>query len=912
LSTLLALLLAQSVAVVDATEKVYRDDASLPGPAAAAQIEAARNEFEGFQVVVKGPASNVSVAAGPLIGPGGAQLLSSSAGKQGAIMVYREAFIALPSSGGRATDPAAKEGNAPDALVPQFDEFYQEARNAQVASVASGQNAVFFVDVHVPPDAAFGVYTGQVTVTANAAQTQVPVTLTVYPFALPSTPTLKTVIRFGWNAATIQYPSLSGQCCNDTVAQMHLLHAILGVNHRASIHAYDYGNFDLTAYKRNFGALLNGAAGTLLAGARPTVVQYLGPHGAKNTLASWRSFFVQNGWLDSLVDYAADEPANGQNSNWCTLAANAAEDAAAGVRVVTTASIEQAGAASCGGTPLDTALVNVFVPVVDQLQPTSMGTGHSTIGDYAGWRKGSLNGLSNEVWEYQSCDSWGCGSNVATGWPSYAIDHSALRARALEWISFRNGIGGELYWGASEAWNDLTEQPWVNQFATGGNGDGTLIYPGAASSAQVGGTHDVPLASLRLKMLREGIEDYEYMNILEQLGDAQSADAEIDSVFPTAHDVASASVPALYAARAAMACRIVTDQRPDWTCDPATWGTNTLTVSTGGVGTGTLTSSPAGIDCGSGGSACSARFAAGTRVTLLATPDATAGFDGFSGGCTGVENTCVVDLAAAQSVVASFGPPPGHLTAAPLSVAFAAVQVRNAPPPQWVVLLDDGGNDVSWSAASDDAAVSLSDASGTLAAGASATLTLTAAAQADSGVRTSHLTIVSAQGSTTIPMTLSFTDAPPPPPDPPRLEITPLSLSFSAQAGQAPAAQSVIITDTGGQGMSFGISSDDPAVVPGTTSGDLAPGASLVVPVSVSASAEAGSRSANLTVNAGAAGQATVAVAVAVAVRASQPVSAPPVQAASVAHGCSHSGSAAGWLFVAAALAFAWRRGRSH
>jgi hypothetical protein len=661
---------AQTISVVNATEKVYQADSSLPHPTSSAILYAAQNEFEAFQIVVQGPASNVSVTANALAGPAGSQIVPSTLGRQGDIMVYREAFITLPSSGGLATDPAAKQGNAPDALIPQYDEFYQEARNASVPSVASGQNAVYFVDIHVPQTAPAGIYRGSVTVSANGVATAVPVTLTVWPFALPSTPSLKVLTPFAWNAATTQYPSLSGQCCNDVVAQMHLLHAIEGVNHRVTVHAFDYGSANLTSYANNFGALINGRANTLLSGAHPTMLEYLGPHGANNTLSSWRTFFSQNGWLNYLVDYAADEPAFGANSNWCTLMANAANDTAAGVRSMTTASIGEARTGTCTDPsspyyrqPVNLSAINIFTPVVDQVQPLSMGAGQTTMGDYASWRAGSLNGVRNEVWEYQSCDSWGCtGPGTSTGWPSYAIDHGAIRSRALEWISFRNGITGEYYWESSWAWVYLTRTPWTNQYASGGNGDGTLIYPGVAATAQVGGTHDIPLASLRLKMLREGVEDYEYMAILGQLADTNYANTQIDKVFATAHSVTPVNASSLHAARYNLACRIVVDQHPTWTCDPSTWGGSstaanvTLTVNLAGTGSGGITSTPAGINCGATASVCSAQFPPGTSVSLTATADPGSSFTGFSGGCTSATPGCTLALSSSQAVVGSFGP----------------------------------------------------------------------------------------------------------------------------------------------------------------------------------------------------------------------------------------------------------------
>jgi DNA-binding beta-propeller fold protein YncE len=82
-----------------------------------------------------------------------------------------------------------------------------------------------------------------------------------------------------------------------------------------------------------------------------------------------------------------------------------------------------------------------------------------------------------------------------------------------------------------------------------------------------------------------------------------------------------------------------------------------LTVSKNGSGSGTATSSPSGIDCGG---TCSARFAAGSMVTLTATPDSGSTFAGWSGaGCSGT-GTCMVTMGSDRAATAAFTaqPPP--------------------------------------------------------------------------------------------------------------------------------------------------------------------------------------------------------------------------------------------------------------
>jgi hypothetical protein len=80
----------------------------------------------------------------------------------------------------------------------------------------------------------------------------------------------------------------------------------------------------------------------------------------------------------------------------------------------------------------------------------------------------------------------------------------------------------------------------------------------------------------------------------------------------------------------------------------------TLTVTRAGTGSGTVTSAPAAIDCGS---VCVNTFGAGAVVSLTATPAAGSVFAGWSGGgCSGT-STCVVTVAAATSVTATFTVP---------------------------------------------------------------------------------------------------------------------------------------------------------------------------------------------------------------------------------------------------------------
>jgi uncharacterized repeat protein (TIGR02543 family) len=81
----------------------------------------------------------------------------------------------------------------------------------------------------------------------------------------------------------------------------------------------------------------------------------------------------------------------------------------------------------------------------------------------------------------------------------------------------------------------------------------------------------------------------------------------------------------------------------------------TLTVVVSGTGQGTVTSTPSGIQCPGD---CAESFAAGTSVTLVATPAAGSVFTGWSGGVCSGTGVCALPLAASVSLTAVFSPEP--------------------------------------------------------------------------------------------------------------------------------------------------------------------------------------------------------------------------------------------------------------
>jgi hypothetical protein len=95
-------------------------------------------------------------------------------------------------------------------------------------------------------------------------------------------------------------------------------------------------------------------------------------------------------------------------------------------------------------------------------------------------------------------------------------------------MAYKFDLSGEYYWDSDKR----LATAWSDQYVTGGNGDGTLFYPGEPSV--VGGSRHIPVESLRLKLIRDGHEDYEYLAELTRRGQGGTARQLVESLYPHA------------------------------------------------------------------------------------------------------------------------------------------------------------------------------------------------------------------------------------------------------------------------------------------------------------------------------------------------------------------------------------------
>ena len=290
--------------------------------------------------------------------------------------------------------------------------------------------------------------------------------------------------------------------------------------------------------------LLDGTAPTRLPGARLTAIQV----DTGRWLKGWRNEARAEGFEDRSFVYACDEP-NTDEGAWdrCKDAATKALQTWPEVSILITSTIDNADRFGA------TSLIDDLVPIVNEMDDKK-GYGSPYQGNQRKHYDAFLQDPRNRLWLYTSCETEGCSGDASDpyfdGWPGYPIDEPASEARAMGWESFVYRTSGELYYATDIALSTA----WTDQYRFGGNGDGTLFYPGTPD--RVGGTDPIPIESMRMKLIRDGYQDFEYLHWLETHGMRKQALAVAKGLFPRMYRT-NATDAQVQAARSALVDLVV-------------------------------------------------------------------------------------------------------------------------------------------------------------------------------------------------------------------------------------------------------------------------------------------------------------------------------------------------------------------
>ncbi|NLY01187.1 MAG: DUF4091 domain-containing protein [Rhodopirellula sp.] len=500
------------------TRRVLREDPAAEG--LAVRLGAAKNEWESFQVLMRGdaPIKGITLQPGDLTGPDGAVIPASDA------RLYRQHQLEITVPTHR--NEQFKPGWYPDPLIPFRHPISGEplcgARFTAVPfDLPAAQTHGFWVDVKAPADAKAGVYRGQYRLTADGGTTvEIPVELSVWDFALPDTPSLRTALGSPADRLRGYYARRAKEgkekepedwdAVESQVAELLSRHDINATPPRDMIapEAQPDGTYRIPAEQIDaFREFVD----------RYHINAFVVPHprtAVKDPVAEQEKLRRWLGAWDRAAKeldrpqvlfytYLRDEPNDEEAYRYVQKWGRAVREANSVVKVMV---VEQTWTQDEAWGDLYGA-VDIWCPLFSLFKA-----------DSAAKRQA----LGETVWTYTAL----CQRDPTPWWHT---DFPLLNYRVPAWLAWRYRMRGILYWGGMAYWNDV-EDPWTEPGTLDRrdrnpklmyNGEGSMLYPGRA----VGYEGVAP--GLRVKALRDAIEDYAYLSILEEKGLAEKAEKAV-------------------------------------------------------------------------------------------------------------------------------------------------------------------------------------------------------------------------------------------------------------------------------------------------------------------------------------------------------------------------------------------------
>jgi len=486
---------AFNVWVLDALVKVLPNTPAPAGAVGAVRIDAVRNEYESGQIVVAASSKieKLTVMPGEVTGPDGPKPRIEAR------------FVGFVSVKKGTQDPPPKvvakaPVDIPDPLLA-----------SRSVGVEAGKNQPVWLTVYVPKGAEAGTYRAEVVVAGDGASASVPVEINVHPVTLPDDRTLKltnwfSAGKFGhggfsgtdaqWKVAEAWARMLAEYRQN--VVKTGIMSLIKGRDDGKGNITWDFSRFDRWVEMFQRAGVIGYIEGGHLGGRsggwkvkdfearRPTV---LNPDGSvqpelsvtvtseeervflSKFLPALQKHLEEKGWLSIYFQHLCDEPITANAESYKKLASYVRQFAPK-LRIMDACMCNEIAGS-----------IDVWVPLTNQFdRDMKFFQDRQKAGD--------------EVWFYTCLYPQGKYMNRF-------IDYPLIDVRLIHWMNFKYGATGYLHWGLCSWSGDPMKDLGAGKLPPG---DSHIVYPGPRG----------PLSSIRFEALRDGVEDYELLKLLEK------------------------------------------------------------------------------------------------------------------------------------------------------------------------------------------------------------------------------------------------------------------------------------------------------------------------------------------------------------------------------------------------------------
>jgi len=354
--------------------------------------------------------------------------------------------------------------------------------------VKANQSQPLWMEVHVPADASAGVYNGKLKVTGGDQPVELPVALHVRDFKVPAERHLSIINWWSFPGQGFKHVKSYSDEYWDLLGKFS---AFLVEHRQTSVNAglgliRRKGN-DKDGFSYDTERLERYADVVFTAGIRQIHLHTVGSKTAHITdptsrikpnkyvferLAVLEKLIHRRNWQNRFLVAISDEPFVHHEESYAELV-DRVHETAPSVRCVEALETEYLGKLDIYVPKL--SHLNLWYPRFQQVQ-----------------RAGA------ELWFYTCCHPTG-------RYPNRFLDQSLLKVRVLHWLNYLYDLQGYLHWGLNQFG---TDQPYTQEGISKNLplGDRAIAYPG--KNGLVG--------SLRFSAQRDGIEDFEYLWVLEK------------------------------------------------------------------------------------------------------------------------------------------------------------------------------------------------------------------------------------------------------------------------------------------------------------------------------------------------------------------------------------------------------------
>ena len=525
------------------SERIFKDFPVPTETGSAIKVYAAKNEFEPFQVVVK-PAASGNLTAS--IDPFSANI---------AIELYQVKYVEIT----QVSDALGRTGPYPDPLWP--------LNNGASVAVTAGENTAFWFSLTIPATTPAGDYT----TTVHLGGINIPVQLHIFDFSLPDQLHVSSQMNFSYQTILSKY---SVPCCGDEywsyvegIKQYFIDHRLTpksvlwpggltgGGSYAEPFIDYDcathtlsdphgiWGFDDLAErYIAGTGLLagqfpqpFNGATGfpTFMAAgfdhndpsqdqrpnpfcgiSRSSSDWLQNPNSAYNTawfnyVTTLDEYLGSQGYLDEAYHYFANEPQDQADYNAVAWYSRYSHQAAPNFKLM----VSEGPKPEIYANPsYPNAHIDIWLPVLNQYDPAASHERELNHGE--------------ETWIYFLHGTRPPYFNPIT------LDHPGIESKLTGWFLWKYRVRGIAYYSL----NDWSKNPWTDPMTDNHNGDTFMLYPPSESNTAIpyGSNSHRFVPSIRFELMRDSLEDYEYLYLLgggqPVINLTNTADSQVDQI----------------------------------------------------------------------------------------------------------------------------------------------------------------------------------------------------------------------------------------------------------------------------------------------------------------------------------------------------------------------------------------------